>query len=353
MKLNQIIDAIKSYDGRPIKIMEVCGTHTSAIIKNGIPSLLPPSIKLVSGPGCPVCVTSAGYIDKLIELSGLENYCVLSFGDMLRVPGLSESLMTTPGANYKMIYSPNEAIKYASEHPEITYIVAAVGFETTAASYAALMDEIVAAGVKNIKLLTSIKTMPAALKYICDIEPDIDAFICPGHVSVIIGARPYEALADKFKRPFVISGFTADHIICTIYEILSQIKTNSPKMVNLYPSSVSYEGNEEAQRLLDKYFEPSNVLWRGIGEIEGSGLVLRREYKGFDAGRTTPSPSAPPLRGRGMSGCKCSEVLLGRILPSDCALFGKTCTPMTPIGACMVSREGACGIYYENQFAAR
>ena len=345
MKIEQIIEKIKGIDTRPIKIMEVCGTHTSAIIKNGIPSLISPNIKLVSGPGCPVCVTESGYIDRLIELAKGDATCVLSFGDMLRVRGSVDSLISAQGANFKMIYSPMEALQYAKENPNITYVLAAVGFETTAASYAALMDEIVNLGITNIKLLTSIKTMPTALSYICEAQPDIDAFICPGHVSVIIGALAYEVLAEKFKRPFVISGFSAEHIICTIYEIIRQIQTNSPKMVNLYPSSVSYEGNKEAQRLIGKYFEEGDALWRGIGEIKRSGLKLRPEYSYISGDRE----GLPYEVIESESECRCSDVLLGRILPTDCALFGKACTPMNPIGACMVSSEGACGIYYENQ----
>jgi len=345
MNLNQIIEKIKNYNGKPIKIMEVCGTHTSSIVKNGIYSLLSPSIELVSGPGCPVCVTSEGYIDKLIVYSQKEGTSVLSFGDMLRVRGSKQSLLDANG-NYKMIYSPLEAINYAKENPNITYILAAVGFETTAASYVALVDEIVNSSISNIKLLTSIKTMPAALEFICNAEPNIDAFICPGHVSVIIGSKPFDELAKKFNKPFVISGFEAEHIICAIYEIIMQIENGRGEMSNLYPSSVSYEGNKKALEYLDKYFCASDAIWRGIGEIANSGLKLRSEYSYIDAGSENISEKEDE------TGCRCSDVLMGRIRPNTCPLFGKICTPMNPIGACMVSKEGACGIYYENNNAA-
>jgi len=344
MNLNKIIEKIKNYKGRPIKIMEVCGTHTSSIVKNGIYSLLSPNIELVSGPGCPVCVTSGGYIDKLIEISQKENTSVLSFGDMLRVRGSKKSLIEANG-NYKMIYSPFEAIELAKKNSDITYVLAAVGFETTAASHAALVDEIVNSKIHNIKLLTSIKTMPLALEYICNLEPNIDAFLCPGHVSVVSGSKPFDNLAKIFNKPFVISGFEAEHILCAIYEIITQIEKGQGKMANLYPSSVSYEGNRLAQKLLKKYFYELDALWRGIGVIKKSGLVLRPEYKGLDAG------SEDMIELEDTSGCRCSDVLLGRIKPNNCALFGKACTPMNPVGACMVSKEGACGIYYENNDA--
>lgn len=343
--LDQIIKELKNYDGRPIKIMEVCGTHTSSIFKHGVRSLISEKLELISGPGCPVCVTSAEYIDKLVDYSLRENYCILTFADMLKVKGSKQSLADAKasGGKVRMLYSPLSAIGLALEEPETQFIIAAIGFETTTPIYALIMDEVIKQNIKNIRLLTSIKTILPALTFICKNEPGIDAFLCPGHVSVITGSRIYEELAVKYNKPFVIAGFEGEHILAAVYEIVRQIKHNSFRVTNLYPSVVGEAGNERAKDLVDQFFEAVDEDWREIGQINTSGLRLRAKYREYDAGSEIHSePSESP------KGCRCKDVILGRIYPVDCPLFHKVCTPVNAIGPCMVSTEGACGIWYKN-----
>ena len=326
-----------------IKIMEVCGTHTSSIFRNGIRGLLSDSIKLVSGPGCPVCVTPPADIDALIDLA--EEAEIVSFGDMFRVPGSSFSLAEARarGAHVRLMYSPFEVLSLAKEQPSTQFVIAAVGFETTAPVYAALMDALAAEGLCNVQLYTALKTMPEVLEYICMNEAT-DAFLCPGHVSAVIGSAVYEPLCGKYKKPFVIAGFEAEHILAAVYEIIHQIEEGRYTVRNLYPSVVSRDGQQKALALLDKYFEKTDSYWRGIGEIKNSGFRIKDEYARFSANKNktdiyaSKEKSPPP-------GCRCTDVMLGRINPDECVLFGKTCTPQHPVGACMVSAEGACGIW--------
>jgi hydrogenase expression/formation protein HypD len=332
------------YKERPIKIMEVCGTHTSSIVKNGLRELLPSSIRLVSGPGCPVCVTEPGYIDALIGFALEENTCVLSFGDMLKVRGSAQSLSeaASDGANFQIVYSPFEAIELAKNNPQTRYIFAAVGFETTIPLYALMLETIEKERLENLKLATSLKIMIPALSYICAQE-EIDAFLCPGHVSVIIGADAFEPLCHTWHKPFVIAGFEPEHIIGAIAVILSQLATNQPSVVNLYKNAVQSQGNEKALNRIRHYFTTAPGVWRGIGTIEGSALILKKEFEQFQVSYTSSESLALP------PGCRCADVLMGRILPIECPLFGKVCTRQNPIGACMTSSEGACGIWYQNR----
>lgn len=345
MTLEQVKYELKNYDGEKVKIMEVCGTHTSSIFKNGIRSLLSPKIELISGPGCPVCVTEEAYIDKLVDYSMTDNYHVLTFGDMMKVKGSKYSLSGAKamGGKVSILYSPLGAINLARENTNITYIFAAVGFETTAPSYALLLEEVKKYELTNIKILTSLKTMLPALTYICDNEEHIDAFLCPGHVSVITGFHIYDELTNKYKKPFVVAGFEGEHILAAVYEILKQFRNNKYSTANLYKSAVSENGNEMAAALVNKYFETSDGYWRGIGLIKASGLKLREEYKDFDGGSDLIS-----INSQMPKSCKCKEVILGRIQPIECPLFRSVCTPMNAIGPCMVSTEGACGIWYKN-----
>ncbi len=344
--LGQVKNELKSYQGEKIKIMEVCGTHTSSIFKNGIRSLLSPRIQLISGPGCPVCVTASACIDKLVEYAGRENTCVLTFGDMMKVRGnrLSLTEAKAAGGKVKILYSPLAAIKMAMEDRNTSFIFAAVGFETTAPVYALMMEEILKNNIKNLKLLTSMKTILPALSYLCENEENIDAFLCPGHVSVITGCSVYKELAEKYRKPCVVAGFEGVHILAAVYEIVNQIKNKQYRMKNMYTSSVTEEGNQKAAAITDKYFECTDDYWRGIGIISNSGLRLRKEFKEFDAGSRLLeyTENAP-------KGCKCKEVILGRINPSDCPLFKTACTPLNAIGPCMVSTEGACGIWYQDR----
>jgi hydrogenase expression/formation protein HypD len=322
--------------------MEVCGTHTSSIVKSGLRELLPPNIHLVSGPGCPVCVTEPGYIDALIEYAKEDNTCVLSFGDMLKVRGSSRSLSEAASdrAVFRIVYSPTQAIVLAKENPHIRYIFAAVGFETTIPLYALLLETIEKEGLTNIKLATSLKIMIPALSYICTQE-EIDAFLCPGHVSVIIGANAFEPLCRTWHKPFVIAGFEPEHIIGAIAVMVSQLSTNQPTVVNLYKNAVQAEGNLNALAKIRRYFTSANGVWRGIGIIEDSALVLKEEYARYQVTYAgSDSPAVP-------RGCRCGDVLMGRIQPNECPLFGSVCTRQNPVGACMVSSEGACGIWYQ------
>ena len=314
-----------------IRLMEVCGTHTSSIAKNGIRGLLPEHVKLFSGPGCPVCVTPAGYIDRLIEYSNKPGHTVLVFGDMMRVPGSHGSLASIGRARY--VYSPFDIIGMAEAEPGTQFIFGAVGFETTAAVYAGLIDEIETRDMKNIKLLTSIRTMPLAMDYICANE-SIDGFICPGHVCAIIGAHPFQDLALRWQKPMVIAGFSGQQVLDAIHMLTDLI--NKPVCVNMYTEVVSPDGNENALKLMDKYFTMGDTYWRGIGAIPGSGLYLRPEYKYLDAGSMDCGSDYPD------TGCRCGDIMLGRILPQECPLFGGGCTPENPVGACMVSSEGPC-----------
>ncbi len=343
--LAEIIRYLKNYDGREVKLMEVCGTHTASIFKNGIRSLISDKIKLISGPGCPVCVTPAVYIDKVIEYCKKPNHVVLSFGDMLKVPGTKESLSEAKAnvGHVELMYSPLDVIEKATLNPGITYIIAAVGFETTVPTYGLIIKNAIEANIKNIKIVTALKTIIPALNWICEIGEDIDAFICPGHASVIIGDAVYEPLAEKYNKPFVVAGFEAEHILVTIYDIIKQLEEGKSKVHNLYKNVVRNSGNEKAKELINRIFEEGPAAWRGLGIINGSGLYLRNEYKEYDGGSF--GLDEDKLLNEA---CRCGEVIIGRINPPDCPLFGKVCTPSKAMGPCMVSSEGSCGIWYRN-----
>ena len=346
MEIREIIDYLKSYDGRELKLMEVCGTHTAAIFKNGIRSLISPKIKLISGPGCPVCVTPTAYIDKCIEYAMMPNHVLLTFGDMMKVPGTNESLSEAKGrgaANIQLMYSPFEAVEKAQQHPELTYAVAAVGFETTAPAYALMIQEAEKKGISNIKLVTALKTAIPALHWICENQEDIDGFICPGHVSVITGSRVYDELASLYRKPFVVTGFEAEHILASLYRIVKQIEKNDGHTENLYRNAAKDDGNPKALAVMEKVFQTGPAMWRGLGIIEDSGLYLKDEYAEFDGGsfELYADMELP-------AGCGCADVIVGRINPDQCPMFGEKCTPLKPFGPCMVSSEGACGIWYRN-----
>lgn len=344
MEIQEVIRYLKEYDGPEIKLMEVCGTHTASIFKSGIRSLISPKIKLISGPGCPVCVTPTAYIDKCIEYALTENHVLLTFGDMMKVPGTNGSLsdMKGRGASVELMYSPFEAIEKAQANPHITYVVAAVGFETTAPAYALMMEQAVEKNVKNIRLVTALKTVIPALTWICENQKDIDGFICPGHVSTIIGSVPYKALAEKYKKPFVIAGFEAEHILVVIYDIVRQLENNEYKVKNLYTNAVRDEGNTKALKVLDNFFEPGPAMWRGLGVIDNSGLYLKDSFYDGGSRGLDNDMELPP-------GCSCGDVIVGKINPDQCPMFKTKCSPMNPFGPCMVSAEGACGIWYRNK----
>lgn len=343
MNITDITEFLSNYDGEELSFMEVCGTHTAAISENGIPSILSNKIKLISGPGCPVCVTVADYIDRLCTLALEDNTCVVTFGDLIRVPGSSSALQETKskGGRIRMVYSPFEIIDLAEKDTDTTYVFAAVGFETTTPIYAVLLEKIIEEDMKNIRLLTALKTMPAAIDTLCQMGGKIDGFIAPGHVSVITGANEFKPLAEKYNLPFVVSGFKGEELLASIYALV-KLKGQG-KVLNLYKSAVTDTGNEKAKALVNKYFEPCDAVWRGIGRINNSGMALKKEYAAYDAGsRELIHDNVKNKK------CRCGEVITGFSSPCDCPLFAKACTPENPQGACMVSNEGACFHYYIN-----
>ncbi|MCI6915521.1 MAG: hydrogenase formation protein HypD [Lachnospiraceae bacterium] len=336
----EIIDYLKNYDGPEINIMEVCGSHTAAIAKNGIPRMLSPKIHLISGPGCPVCVTPSAYVDKLLELAENPKNCIATFGDLIRVPGSTKnlSIASGEGARVEMVYSPMDVISLAKENPDTNYIFAAVGFETTTPVYALLMETLIQEKIENVQLLTAIKTMPEVIDYVCASGSGVNAFIAPGHVSVVTGSKIYKPIAEKYQIPFGVSGFAGKEMLTALYGI---VKARGRGVVmNFYPSVVSENGNENALALIDKYFEKAPAVWRGMGRIEGSGKVLKAEYAKYDAGSKGLDEDIKQNKA-----CNCADVLVGKIRPYQCPLFGKVCTPETPQGACMVSTEGSCFSY--------
>lgn len=360
MSDNRFIDDIREflsgYDGDDIYLMEVCGSHTQAISKYGISELLSERIHLLSGPGCPVCVTPSAYIDKLIELAMSDSTSVLCFGDMMRVPGSVSSLsMARPeGADVEFVYSPMEIIDRAKKEPEKTFVFAAVGFETTAPVYALLIDMLISEGITNVRILTSLKTMPPVVSYLLDNGAKIDGFIAPGHVAAVTGSNLFIPLSQKYNVPFAVAGFEAEELLTAVYGLVKDVISlreaadnkayiddmNLTK--NYYSSVVSEAGNIQAQNMVSKYFEAGDATWRGLGEISGSGLYLKPEYRDlYDAGSFGLSEDVKLNQG-----CQCARVLMGEILPVDCPLFGKVCSPADPKGACMVSSEGSCAQYY-------
>lgn len=343
MNINEVCTFLKKYNGRDLYFMEICGTHTASVCENGIDNLISEKIHLVSGPGCPVCVTVSEYIDRLVELSEIENNVIVSFGDMLRVPGSKYSLndARAKGADIRMVYSPLELIEIAKKEPNKSFVFAAVGFETTAPVYAELIDTALEQSLKNIRLLTSIKTMPAAVDKLCTMNKKISGFLAPGHVCAITGSNAFIPLAEKYNMPFVVSGFTAEEILCSIYAL---VKLQGKGVVkNLYKRVVKEERNEKAYSLTEKYFEPCTASWRGFGEIEGSGTALKKEYELFDA---QSKGIAKDSKANNL--CRCSDIVLGMASPKECPLFNKVCSPENPQGACMVSTEGSCFNYFVN-----
>ena len=340
MDIKDIVRALKEYDGEEIRIMEVCGTHTAAISENGIPSMLSPKIKLISGPGCPVCVTVTAVIDKLIELSMRIDTIVLTFGDLIRVKGTNKSLADAKadGAHVRMVYSPMETISLAKNDPNHIYVFAAIGFETTTPVYAMLIKEAQEQNIHNLKLLTSLKTMPQVIRLVVMNGGGIDGFIAPGHVAAITGSNVFKELSDELSIPFVVSGFEGAQLLLTIYALISMKGKSGIK--NLYKNVVTEDGNVKARELVDKYFTKADSAWRGMGTIHDSGMILRDEYKEYDAGSFgLDEDHMPP-------GCSCASVLVGKVKPNECPLFGRNCTPDNAHGACMVSTEGSCYNYF-------
>lgn len=342
-KFAEIASFLKNYDGKPVTLMEVCGTHTAAIVENGIEAMLSDKIRLITGPGCPVCVTVASYIDRLCELSKEPHTCVCSFGDMIRVPGSNGCLRDAEaeGGRILMLYSPLDLIEIAKNESDTTFIFAAVGFETTTPLYAVLLEEIIKQDIKNIKLLTALKTMPAVIDTVLSASGEITGMIAPGHVSVITGSELFGPFAEKYNIPFVVSGFEGKQILAAIWA-LTKLQGHGV-VKNMYPEAVSAQRNESSYSVVEKYFEPCKAAWRGLGIIENSGMKLKAQYARFDAGSDGLYKDFIP------KGCSCGEVIAGLKKPEECPLFAKVCSPSSPVGACMVSHEGSCFNYYTNK----
>jgi len=343
-----LIDAIKATAAKVghVKLMEVCGTHTVAIAKNGLRAVMPANVTLLSGPGCPVCVTANEDIDVAIELARQPDVIVTTFGDMMKVPGSYSSLARekADGRDVRIVYSPLDAINLAKKHPDKQVIFVAVGFETTVPLIAAAILRAEEQGIDNFSIFSAHKTVPGALAALVnDPEVQIDGFILPGHVSTIIGSEPYEFLAEEYKVPGVITGFEPVDVLQGIYMLLLQLAEGRAEIEIAYHRGVMPEGNVVAKALVEKVFTPIDADWRGIGVIPGTGLGMRPEYDAFNAVKRIPVTPPPPKE---IKGCQCGEVLRGITLPYQCRLFGHGCTPEHPIGPCMVSSEGSCAAYY-------
>lgn len=335
--------------GRPVRLMEVCGTHTVAIFRHGIRSLLPEGIKLLSGPGCPVCVTSIKDVETAMAISRLANVIFTTFGDMMRVPGIKKSLSDAKaeGCDIRIVYSPLDALQIAANNNEKKIVFFATGFETTSPSVAGTIMEAEKEGINNFYIYSVHKTVPPAIKALLDSgELMVDGFILPGHVSTIIGSKPYYFIASQYKIPSVITGFDSHDILSGINMILSQIASDRALVENQYTRVVKDEGNPRAVSIMNEYFQPVDADWRGIGTIPKSGLELKDAYQHRNI-KSAYDISVP--EGNEPAGCSCGEVLRGIKIPTDCRLFGKICTPEKPVGACMVSSEGSCAAYYKYQ----
>ena len=328
-----------------LKFMEVCGGHTIAIFKYGIQKLIPDSIQLISGPGCPVCVTETEFIDQALALAQLPDVIITTFGDMVRVPGSKTSLQQERGSgiDVRICYSVMDALKIAQENPLKEIVFLGIGFETTAPTVAAAIKTASDQSIRNFSILSAHKTMPNAMQALLDSgEIGLNGFICPGHVSTITGIHIYDFIAEKYRIPCVVSGFEPLDILETILMLIRLVNEGQGKVANQYTRSVKENGNPKAREIMLEVFEESDSNWRGLGIIPGSGLRIRSKYRDFDARnrfKITPKPATE------YPGCICGDILRGVKNPVDCALFGKVCHPEDPKGACMVSSEGTCATW--------
>ncbi|TSA24172.1 hydrogenase formation protein HypD [bacterium] len=345
--LQKIKNDVAALDGKalPLKFMEVCGTHTVSILKYGFRHYFKDSIKFLSGPGCPVCVTSAQDVDKIIYLAR-QGHHIVTFGDLIKVPGSYSSLEKeiAKGATVDVVYSPLDALNIArNTSKEVIFI--AIGFETTIPVIASLVLDAYAQNLKNISILCLVKTMPNVLRFLLsELQGEIDGMIMPGHVSVIIGSEPYEFIPQEYRIPCTVAGFEPVDLGLGIQSLVSQIQTNSPTVDNRYTRMVKPEGNRTAQELISAVFQECDVPWRGFGTIPKSGLCLNEEFSSFDAEKRFQIKVKDEVV---QSACICGDIIAGRKSPLDCTLFRKKCTPENPIGPCMVSFEGACAAYYK------
>ncbi|MFZ9023889.1 MAG: hydrogenase formation protein HypD [Anaerohalosphaeraceae bacterium] len=330
---------------RPIQVMEVCGTHTVSIFRHGIRTLLPDNLKMLSGPGCPVCVTDQGYIDVVMDLARRDDCMIATYGDMIRVPGKGGSLESLHRDNIKVVLSTDDGLALAKKHPDKIVVFVAVGFETTTPPSAVAVADAAREGVENFCILSGHKLVVPAMQALLGSKNDkIDAFLCPGHVSVILGSDAYKPVVEQFDRPCVVAGFEGIQILEGLAKICRQIADGKAGIDSVYGAAVTPEGNKVAWKIITDMFEPCDGPWRGLGVIPGATMRLKDEYKQFDALYRFGIEEVPAEE---PAGCQCGQVLCGLMDPPQCGLFGKKCTPDSPVGPCMVSTEGACAAWYK------
>jgi hydrogenase expression/formation protein HypD len=349
--LEPLIQQMKEHTaalGRDVCFMEVCGTHTMAAFRTGLRSLLPPSVRLLSGPGCPVCVTAESYLDHAIAISRVPDVVLTTFGDMLRVPGTEYSLeeARARGVDVRVVYSPSDALSLARENPSRIVVFLGVGFETTTPAVAWTLKQAAADGVSNYAVLCGHKTIPGPMQALLgqgDVR--VDGFLCPGHVSVIVGAKAYRPISEKHGVPCVVAGFEAEDMAQGIEMLARQLVERRAEVEIQYQRSVDWEGNAAARKVCEETMEPADAEWRGLGVIPGSGMKIRDAYSDYDAAVRFSDVEVPDSKPN--KACRCGDVLRGAIVPPECPLFRKACTPSTPVGPCMVSSEGTCAAHYK------
>ncbi len=343
----KLLERIHQRSKKPARLMEFCGGHTVAIFKHGLRQLLPANIEMLSGPGCPVCVTSAADLDKAIALGKVPGVIITSFGDMVRVPGSRSSLQKAKaeGADVRIVYSAQDALTIAKENMEKKVVFIGIGFETTAPTIAASVLQAERENIKNYSVLSLHKVTPPIMKAICKLgEVKLNGIICPGHVSAVIGSKPYEFLAKDYHIACAVSGFEPVDILLAIDMLVEQIEKDNPQVEIAYRRGVKPEGNPAALKLMDTVFETGEADWRGIGVVPGSGLQLKKQYERFDASKQFDIKINPAKEPKG---CICGAVLRGVSTPNNCKLFRTSCTPEHPVGPCMVSSEGSCSTYFQ------
>jgi hydrogenase expression/formation protein HypD len=331
---------------RPLRFMEVCGTHTMNIFRFGLRSLFPTSLQVVSGPGCPVCVTAAADIDACIAAAECQNVITATFGDLVRVPGSRGSLAESRarGARVEIIYSPIDALELARENPDKLVIFLGIGFETTVPTVAAAIAQAATLKLENFCVLSLHKVMPPIFARLLDGKHRLDGLLCPGHVATIVGRKAFEPVATDYNLPCVISGFEPVDIMQALVQLTQLVVREEAKVLNAYPRAVAEHGNISAWQVVSSIFQSVDAEWRGLGIVKNSGLAIRDAYARFDASQRldleVETFDLPP------SGCRCGDVICGRCCPLDCSHFGSSCTPGNPLGPCMVSSEGSCAAYY-------
>jgi len=345
----KLLSAMGGISQRPIRLMEVCGTHTMAIARAGIKSMLPENVSLLSGPGCPVCVTAAEQIDRVLELSMEKGICIASYGDMLRVPGSrpGDSLLRRRalGAQVEIVYSPMDALELAKKDKSREIVFLGIGFETSAPGTAAALLSAAEQEVENFSVLSMLKSVEPGLRALIEGGGlKVDGFLCPGHVASVVGEWGFEFLPRDYGLPAVIGGFEPDEILIALFSLLKQLHSDQALVENRYRRAVSRQGNELALAVIEECFELRPDIWRGLGSIDGSGFEIAKKLEAFDAEKKFGLEKPAAVKA---TACRCGDVICGRISPEACPMFGGSCTPEDPVGPCMVSSEGACAAAYK------